>query len=169
MEWTGARYADQPTVRARTWIDGSPERVWPVVSDVELMPQLCDELQSVTWCGGATGPALGASFVGANRHEALGEWTTTSHIVEYDPPRVFGWAVGDPANPSALWRFTLRPRDDGTKLIQWMRLGPGRSGLSLAIDRMPDKEQKIVFVRLREFEDSMTGTLAQIKRRVELP
>ena len=29
-------------------------------------------------------------------------------------------------------------------------MGPARSGLSHAIDRMPDKEQKIVFVRLRE-------------------
>ena len=41
-----------------------------------------------------------------------------------------------------------------------MRMGPGRSGLSFAIDPMPDKEQKIVFVRLREFEKSMTRTLA---------
>lgn len=44
-----------------------------------------------------------------------------------------------------------------------MRLGPGRSGLSHAIDRMPEKEQKIVFVRLREFERSITATLDAIK------
>ena len=48
-----------------------------------------------------------------------------------------------------------------------MRLGPGRSGLSIAIDQMPDKEQKIVFVRLREFEESMTRTLAAIKALAE--
>ena len=29
-------------------------------------------------------------------------------------------------------------------------MGPARSGLSIAIDAMPEKEQKIVFVRLRE-------------------
>jgi len=28
---------------------------------------------------------------------------------------------------------------------------------------MPDKEQKIVFVRMREFEESMARTLAAIK------
>jgi uncharacterized protein YndB with AHSA1/START domain len=167
MEWTGARYADRPTVQAQTWIDGPPERVWAVVSDVRLMPEMSDELQAVTWCDGATGPALGAGFVGHSRHEALGEWSTRSQIVEYDPPRVFGWAVQDPDNPAALWRFTLQPRDGGTELTQWMQLGPARSGLSLAIDRMPDKEQKIVFVRLREFERAIVGTLAHIKRRVE--
>ena len=37
------------------------------------------------------------------------------------------------------------------------RAGP--VGLSLAIEQMPDKEQKIVFVRLREFERNMTFTL----------
>ena len=46
-------------------------------------------------------------------------------------------------------------------------MGPGRSGLSSAIDRMPDKEQKIVFVRMREFEQNMTATLAQIKQLAE--
>ena len=167
MEWTGARYADKPTVQVRTWIDAVPERVWAVVSDVQLMPQMSAELQMVTWCDGATGPALGVRFVGASKHEALGEWSTQSQIVEYDPPRVFGWAVQDPDNPTALWRFTLEPHDGGTELTQWMQMGPARSGLSLAIDRMPDKEQKIVFVRLREFENAITGTLARIKQRVE--
>ena len=48
-----------------------------------------------------------------------------------------------------------------------MQMGPGRSGLSFAIDRMPDKEQKIVFVRMREFERNMTSTLEHIKKLAE--
>jgi hypothetical protein len=46
-------------------------------------------------------------------------------------------------------------------------MGPGRSGLSFAIDRMPEKEQKIVFVRLREFERSMAGTVDAIRKMAE--
>ncbi|OXM72685.1 MULTISPECIES: SRPBCC family protein [Amycolatopsis] len=167
MEWTGARYADTPTVEVRTWIDAPPERVWALVSDIGLMPEMSDELQSVDWLDGATGPAPGARFVGRSKHEAFGEWVTTSEIVEFEPGRVFAWAVGDPDEPSATWRFRVEPRDGGTELSQWMRLGPGRSGLSVAIDRMPDKEQKIVFVRLREFERNMTATLECLKKRAE--
>ncbi|MBV9205195.1 MAG: SRPBCC family protein [Actinobacteria bacterium] len=167
MEWTGARYADKPTVEARIWIDAPPARVWPLVSDVELMPAMSPELQSVEWLDGASGAAPGARFVGRNKHEAMGEWATTSHVVEFEPERVFGWAVEDPANPAALWRFRLEPRNGGTELSEWMQLGPGRSGLSLAIDRMPDKEQKIVFVRMREFERNMTATLEHIKKLAE--
>jgi uncharacterized protein YndB with AHSA1/START domain len=164
MEWTGARYADTPTVEVRTWIDASPQRVWQVVSNVELMPTLSTELQSVEWLDGSTGPAVGARFVGHNKHDALGEWSTTSHVIECEPERVFAWAVDDPTNPTAIWRFRLEPKDGGTELSQWMQMGPGRSGLSLAIDRMPEKEQKIVFVRMREFEKNMQFTLEQIKR-----
>jgi uncharacterized membrane protein len=167
MEWTGARYADKPTVEVRIWIDAPPARVWDLVSDIGLMPAMSSELQSVTWLDGASGPAAGARFTGHSKHEALGEWETISHVVEFEPRRVFGWAVQDPANPSALWRFRLEPKDGGTELSEWMQLGPARSGLSFAIDRMPDKEQKIVFVRMREFERNITVTLERIKTLAE--
>jgi uncharacterized protein YndB with AHSA1/START domain len=167
MEWTGARYADLPTAEAQTWIDAPPERVWETVADVELMPAMSTELQEVRWCDGATGPGVGRRFVGRSKHDDLGEWETTSHVVECEPPRVFAWAVEDPEHPTATWRFTLEPVDGGTRLRQWMRMGPARSGLSFAIDRMPAKEQKIVFVRMREFEGSIIRTLAAIKDRVE--
>jgi hypothetical protein len=167
MEWTGARYADTPTVEVRTWINASPQRVWELVSDIQLMPSLSVELQSIEWQDGATEPTVGARFVGHSKHGALGEWATTSEVVECEPQRVLAWAVEDAANPTAVWRFRLEPKEGGTELSQWMQLGPARSGLSFAIDRMPDKEQKIVFVRMREFEQNMTFTLEQIKRRAE--
>jgi hypothetical protein len=46
-------------------------------------------------------------------------------------------------------------------------MGPARSGLNIAIDAMPDKEAKIVFVRLREHEAAMQHNLAEIKDRAE--
>ncbi|HYB34411.1 MAG TPA: SRPBCC family protein [Mycobacterium sp.] len=167
MEWTGARYAERPTVEASTWIDADPDRVWNLVSDIELMPTISDELQAVEWVDGADRPRVGARFVGHNKHEALGEWSTTSQIVAFDKSQQFAWAVGDPENPSATWRFQLTPRDGGTMLTFFAQLGPGRSGLSLAIDAMPDKEQKIVFVRLREFETAIATTLEAIKKLAE--
>ena len=167
MEWTGARYADNPTVQVQTWIDVLPGRVWELVSDIELMPTMSQELQSVEWLDGASAPAVGAKFIGRSKHESLGEWATTSHVIECEPERVFAWAVEDPANPTAIWRFRLEPKDGGTELSEWMQMGPARSGLSFAIDRMPEKEQKIVFVRMREFEQNMAATLAHIKNLAE--
>ena len=75
--------------------------------------------------------------------------------------------MGEPGHPWSTWRFTLRPDGTGTVLEQWAQMGPARSGLNLAIDAMPDKEQKIVFVRLREFESGFTRNLAAIKELAE--
>jgi len=176
MEWTGQVYADCPAVAVQTYIEAPPERVWPLVSDIFLMPGLSGELQEVTWLDGVTGPALGCRFAGRNANEYNGTWETVSTVIECDEPRCFAWAVGDPGHPSATWRFTLRPDRAGpgagpdiagTVLEQWMQMGPARSGLSLAIDAMPDKEAKIVFVRLRELEGGMKHNLAAIKEMAE--
>jgi len=167
MEWTGQVYADTPVVAAQIDIEAPPERVWPLVSDIFLMPGLSGELQEVAWLDGVTGPAVGCRFAGRNANAALGSWETVSTVVECDEPRCFAWVVGDPGHPSTTWRFSVRPDGAGTVLEQWMQMGPGRSGLSLAIDAMPDKEQKIVFVRLRELEAAMKHNLAAIKELAE--
>ena len=78
MQWTGARYADRPTVEASIDIAALPRRCGPLVSDPLVMPELSTELQSVEWLDGADSPAVGARFRGHNRHEAMGEWSTTS-------------------------------------------------------------------------------------------
>ncbi len=160
-------YADTPVVAAQIDIEAPPERVWPLVSDIFLMPGLSGELQEVAWLDGATGPAVGCRFAGRNANAALGNWETVSTVVECDEPRCFAWVVGDPGHPSTSWRFTLRPGGAGTVLEQRMQMGPARSGLSLAIDAMPDKEAKIVFVRLRELEGAMKHNLAAIKELAE--
>jgi len=167
MEWTGQVYADCPSVAAAIYIEAPPERVWGMVSDIFLMPELSAELQEVAWLDGVTDPAAGHRFTGRSAHPAMGEWETVSTVVQCDPPRCFAWVVGDPAHPSATWRFTLKPDGDSTLLEQWYQMGPARSGLNIAIDAMPEKEQKIVFVRLREHETGMKHNLDAIKERAE--
>jgi uncharacterized protein YndB with AHSA1/START domain len=167
MEWTGQVYADCPAVAAEVYIEAPPERVWDMVSDIFVMPGLSSELQEVAWLDGATGPAVGRRFTGRNAHPEVGEWETVSTVTECDQPHRFAWAVGDPGHPSATWRFTLRPDGAGTRLEQWMQMGPGRSFLNVAIDAMPDREAKIIFVRLREHEAGIKHNLAEIKQRAE--
>ena len=167
MEWTGQVYADSPVVAAQILIDAPPERVWDLVSEIALMAELSSELQEVAWLDRdpeMSGPAVGRRFTGRNAHP---EWETVSTVTECDPPHRFAWAVGDPGHPAATWRFTLTPDGTGTRLEQWYQMGPARSGLNIAIDAMPDKEAKIVFVRLREYEASMVHNLAEIKDRAE--
>ena len=163
----GSVVRGHPDRRGTTWVDAPPAVVWPLVSDIGLMPTLSEELHAVEWLDRVTEPALGRRFVGRSKHATFGQWETTCTVVEYEPGVVFAWAVQDPDNPSATWRFRLEPEGRGTRLSQWAQMGPGPSGLSSAIERMPEKEQKIVYVRLKEFEQGMTRNLEAIKQRME--
>lgn len=172
------RYADGPNVRCDIHVNAAPSLVWTLVTDIELPARLSPELQRAQWCDGATGPSLGAGFVGENRHKVLGDWRTISYVVELDDQRLFGWAVVDPdgrfgpvppnpAEPLATWRFGLRPENGGTRLWQSVRIGPARSGLSLAIDRMPEREEEFVARRLDELRTGIEATLAGVKSLAE--
>jgi hypothetical protein len=161
------RYADGPTVEASAVIDAEPAVVWALVCDIELPARFSAEFRSAEWLDGAPGPRLGARFVGRNQHPAIGEWETTSTIYEFEPERRFGWAVGDPAYPSARWQLILVPEGNGTRLTQWMQMGPARSGINGAIDAMPDKESRILQRRLEEHRANMEATLTGIKGLAE--
>lgn len=163
-----AKYSDCPSVEVEVVVDAPPSAVWELVADIELPVRFSSELQGVEWRDGATEAAVGARFTGRNRHRAIGEWETTCTVVEHEPGRALSWAVGDPASPSATWRFDLAPAGDGrTHLRQEARLGPGRSGLSAAIEAMPDKEDRIIERRLAEHEANMRANLEGIKALAE--
>ncbi|MGQ0466450.1 MAG: SRPBCC family protein [Sporichthyaceae bacterium] len=166
-EFTGSRYADGPTVEVETYVEAPPERVWEFVSDIGLPPRVSGEVQRTEWADGSSGPAVGAQFHGWNKHEAIGEWQTTSTVVACEPGRIFGWAVGNVDLPAASWRFTLEPCGTGTTVRQWAQLGPGWSGLSRAIEQWPDKEEKIVRSRLTAHGEAMVRNLDEIKKLAE--
>jgi uncharacterized protein YndB with AHSA1/START domain len=161
------RFADGPTVEVETYVDAPPKQVWELVTDIALPAQFSSEFQGAEWIDPASGPAVGATFRGRNQLDNVGEWETTSVIVACEPQRVFAWAVGDPDNASATWRFELAPDGGGTKLKQWVQLGPGPSGLTMVIDQMPDKEERIIERRTQHHRANMTATIEGIKALAE--
>lgn len=156
------KYADGPTVEVDVVIDASLDRVWALVSDITLPARFSSELQEVRWLDDAR-----TRFAGRNRHPAAGEWETTCVVIESEPGRTFAWAVGDPDRPSATWRFVLEPEPAGVRLRQSARLGPGPSGLTPAIEAMPDKEDRIVARRLEEHRVNMQATVEGLKALAE--
>jgi hypothetical protein len=105
--------------------------------------------------------------MGRNGHPALGAWETTSWVTRYEPNRVFEWAVSDPDHPSASWWFAIDEGEGGVRLRHGGRMGPAPSGLSIAIEAMPDKEERIVARRLEEWRANMQATVEGIKALAE--
>lgn len=154
--------ASLPEITVSLDVPAPVQRVWDVVTDISVMPRFSTELQSVEWAEGFSGAELGAQFLGTNRNTAIGEWTVRCEIVEFEPHRVFGWAVDNVDRPAATWRFELVPVTNGTRLSYTARIGPGRSGVTWMISRQPDRAEEIIANRLEVFRVGMTATLAGI-------
>lgn len=165
-------------VRCDTRIRADVPRVWELVSDIGLPARLSPELQRVAWLDGADGPVVGARFEGHNRHPMVGEWRTVSQIVEVDDGRAFAWAVldldgkfgeptSDPAQALASWRYELREEGDEVLLTQTVRIGSGRNGLTMAIERSPERKDEIIAFRVKELRAGMETTMSGIKELAE--
>jgi uncharacterized protein YndB with AHSA1/START domain len=154
------RYSDSPSVEVDIHIEAGPDRVWPLITDINLPARFSTEFQGARWLDDSTGAAEGARFAGRNMHQATGEWETTCTVTACEAGRLFAWAVGDPAFPSASWSFEVEPDGGGSRLRQRAQMGP-------AIEAMPDKEERIVARRLAEFETNMLATLEGIKALAE--
>ncbi|MBS1836697.1 MAG: SRPBCC family protein [Actinobacteria bacterium] len=162
------RYRDCPTVEVVERIATSPDAAWAAVCDISLPTRCGGELQFARWLDDATTPTVGARFEGVNRNEHLGEWTTTSTVVEVEPGRRWVWEVSEPTSlPWSQWGFEVDPLREGVVIRQWARIGPGRSGLNRAIDAMPEREGRIVEVRLAELAEAMRGNLDRLRSELE--
>lgn len=172
------RYTDGPATECVQHIEASREQVWKFVTDIELPARFSPELRHVAWLDGAIAAHLGAAFEGYNENQALGRWRTVSIVTELTEPTAFAWAVvdadgrlgpanTDPRHPMATWRFELAAENGGTTLRHAVRIGPARSGLNLAIERRPDREEKIIEFRLGNLREGMASTLTGIKKLAE--
>jgi uncharacterized protein YndB with AHSA1/START domain len=160
------RMCDRPTVEAAIFIAAPAARVWELVTNLELMGQWSPEYQGGEWLDGATGPMIGARFKGRNKRRER-QWESVSTVVEAEMGRSFAWAVGNPENPAATWRFDLTPEGSGTQVRQHAKLGPGPSGLTARIAELPNREEDIVAARTAELYRNMQITLEGLKATAE--
>jgi uncharacterized membrane protein len=161
------RYADCPTTEASVEIDAPADVVWRLITDIRVPIQFSSELVEVQWLDDVTEPAVGARFRGTSHHPAAGSWQTTCFVTACEPGTRFSWSVSDADFPAAVWTFEMTPTDGRVLLTQRMQIGPAPSGLSPAIEAMPDKEERIIERRLDEHRTNMLATLRGIKALAE--
>jgi hypothetical protein len=161
------KYADGPTVSERIEIAGSAAAVWAEISDPTMPARHSQELQEASWDPDGPEPGVGARIFGRNQNPHIGEWTTTSWVVAWEENVGWSWLVADQEAPASQWWFAIEPSGDGVALTQTVRLGPGPSGLTGAIEAMPDKEERIVERRLEFHRENMRANLEAVKAAVE--
>jgi len=142
--------------------DAPIQAVWDLLTNVERMAGLGPEHFRARWL--TPGPALGARFEGWNRI-GENEWDVVCVVTECRPPEFIEWNVGVGPLPSSTWSYLLTSDgESSTRVTQRFRHGPGRSGVSNAIEKYPERASRIVEHRSRELHTNMTSTLEAAAR-----
>ncbi len=105
----GPHESSQPADEVSLRIGAPPDRVYAIVTDIAQMGRLSPECTGGTWLGGATGPAVGASFKGTNRR-GIARWSTTNRVVEAEAGRAFAFET---QQSGTRWSYRLEVDGDG--------------------------------------------------------
>lgn len=153
----------------------APSDAWALVSSVERIGEFSPECVEARWIDASADVGVGSRFEGRNRVEdpdegVAFEWVRPCVVEQWEPPRLFAWAVGDryDGTPSTRWSFELAPRDGGVRIVQRFRHEPdGLSGLRGGAEQDPDNAPAYVADRLADLERGMDETLARMKQVLE--
>ena len=159
--------ADGPGTIVEVDIKAAPRFVWPYISDIEFGAAFSEEFVGARWEDESAAVGIGAKFIGSNRHPAIGEWDVPCFVNRFAEVREFGWVTSDPENPGAQWRFEATAIAGATRLRYSLVLGPGPSGISIAIARMPEKEPRILARRVDEHRANMMKVVNAIQAAAE--
>lgn len=155
--------ADGPGTVVEVDIKAKAAAVWAMISDPAISAQFSEESLGAEWAEGFDGPALGAKFIGRNKHKAIGEWEVPCFVHRFVDGKEFGWVTSDPDNPGAQWCFEVASIAGSVRLRYSVTLGPGRSGISMAIENMPEREADILRGRIREHRANMQKVIDGVK------
>jgi uncharacterized protein YndB with AHSA1/START domain len=100
-----------------TEIAARPEAVWHLVADLTQMGKWSPENEGVEWLKGASGPAVGVTFKGANRHGSK-TWTTHGRIIEATPNKAIAFLVNVGPFKIAEWRYELAATSAGCRVTE---------------------------------------------------
>lgn len=87
-------------------IGAAPRVVWELIADVTRIGEWSPVCRSSAWISPATGPAVGARFIGYNRMSGL-RWSRVCEVLVSEPGVEFAFQTVLGGRPSTVWRYLL--------------------------------------------------------------
>jgi hypothetical protein len=148
------------TDEVSTVIDAPAELIYDMVADLPRMGEWSRECARVEWIEGATGPAVGARFVGHNTTGPRGfiKWSRRGTVRAAERGREFAFATEEGGVEGTTWRYRFEPVDGGTRVTE-----------SYTVDKIP-LWARVMDVPLNRHGDllkNMATTLERLKAAAE--
>jgi hypothetical protein len=134
--------------------------VYDMVAELTRMGEWSPECAAVEWADGATGPVVGARFVGHNQSGPFGlmRWSRSGTVLAAERGREFAFATEEGGREGTVWRYRFEPVDGGTRVTE-----------AYEVDSIP-LWARIVDVptnRAKAIRKGMRHTLGQLKTAAE--
>ncbi len=142
------------------WMDASPDEVWDLVSDVTRIGEFSPETCEARWTRGSTRPEVGAYFKGHVKRNGVGPtYWTLCRVTACETEKVFEFAVGTDEVNVNNWGYRLEPKDGGTLVTEYFRMG----------SNLPTRAYWLLLgpLRRRTNQKGMRTTLERMKAVVE--
>lgn len=96
------------------------DTVFAAISDITRMGEWSPETVATEWLDGHDKPAVGARYVGHNRHSDK-EWSIEAEIVELVDNERFSFDCHSPTSGQvyARWGYVIAPTEGGCTVTQW--------------------------------------------------
>jgi hypothetical protein len=135
------------------------EEVWAAIADITRMGDWSPECIAGRWVGGATGPAVGATFEGDNVAKIAGrtikKWTTTAEVTACEPGVVFEFV----AENYTRWRYEFAAVDAHSTSVTESFEYTAKGFMGFVYDS--------VLFRPKAMTKGMNSTLARVKSALE--
>lgn len=102
----------EPTASARLEIAAPVDEVYRLITDLDTLAGVSEELESCEWLDNVTVPAPGARFRGTNRNGDK-SWETVATVRVVEPGERFAFDVDDGETPVSHWRYEIVPTEVG--------------------------------------------------------
>ena len=147
-------------VEVSTDVRCDADTLYDMVSDLAQMGRWSPEAQGGRWLGGATGPSLGARFLGRNS-KGWRRWATIAKVTEAERGKRFSFHVTAGPMKVADWSYEFAQSGETTKVTErWIdRRTPMMDRLSSLAMGVPD--------RSGHNRANMEATLAALKSSAE--
>jgi uncharacterized protein YndB with AHSA1/START domain len=143
-------------------MNAPPDKVWDLVSDVTRIGSYSPETFEAEWTGGATGPAVGATFRGHVKRNGKGPVYWTNCVVSTCVPgSEFAFEVLTGGKALNTWTYRIESADGGSDVTESFRLArtvPLRIYWAL-----------LGWARGKTNHDGMLATLEAVRAEVERP
>src|SRR5262249_23428772 len=96
------------------------ETIYDLVAEITRMGDWSPETARVEWIDGATGPAVGARFVGHNGSGPfhLLKWSRRGTVRAAERGREFTFATEEGGKEGTVWSYRFEQSDDGTRVTE---------------------------------------------------